>query len=434
MLCRVAAGVCVVGVGIWKLLKTDGFLKQTISRSSSLAGGGAGGNDTKGTPDHYDIVIGLPSYNEADTIRHVVQAVDAGIAKYAPGLRCLIVNSDCLSSDDTAVVFSGTATVNAKEYHTTPVARAGKGAAMKHIFNRVSQTQARYCIVVDTDLYTISPEWVRSFLLALLQGYDFVTPRYARHRYDGTITNHVIYPLMYGLLGQNIRQPIGGDFAFSRRACQACLDATWSPTTYKYGIDIFMTVTAMRNKLSLAEVELSPKIHKPSAPKLHEMVEQVVGTFIQLLTICNEQVHNIDTVTQIHKICTDATDGMKIPSLKVDVPSMVTNAQDYFDANCDVLRRVLTPDVLAMISSGKISQGLGREQWCGLLYSISAQFVKTNNQECLLGIKLGYFLRTIASCKEVEGLSNDRAEQMVQEQAEYFFQNRNDYLKLLSAA
>src|SRR3990170_885046 len=41
-----------------------------------------------------DIVVGIPSYNNARTIGHVVRAVTAGLAKYFPGARAVLVNSD----------------------------------------------------------------------------------------------------------------------------------------------------------------------------------------------------------------------------------------------------------------------------------------------------------------------------------------------------
>jgi hypothetical protein len=40
-----------------------------------------------------DIVIGIPSYNNARTIGHVVRAADAGLLQFFPGRRALIVNS-----------------------------------------------------------------------------------------------------------------------------------------------------------------------------------------------------------------------------------------------------------------------------------------------------------------------------------------------------
>lgn len=48
-----------------------------------------------------DILIGIPSYNNVRTIGHVVRAVMAGIAKYFPKARAVLVNSDGGSTDGT---------------------------------------------------------------------------------------------------------------------------------------------------------------------------------------------------------------------------------------------------------------------------------------------------------------------------------------------
>jgi glycosyltransferase involved in cell wall biosynthesis len=48
-----------------------------------------------------DIVVGIPSYNNARTIGHVVRAVSVGLAKYFPTQRSVIVNSDGGSKDKT---------------------------------------------------------------------------------------------------------------------------------------------------------------------------------------------------------------------------------------------------------------------------------------------------------------------------------------------
>src|SRR4030067_298234 len=48
-----------------------------------------------------DILVGIPSYNNARTIGHVARAVMAGLAKYFPGARAVLVNSDGGSTDGT---------------------------------------------------------------------------------------------------------------------------------------------------------------------------------------------------------------------------------------------------------------------------------------------------------------------------------------------
>ncbi len=68
-------------------------------------------------------------------------------------------------------------------------------------------------VVVDADLKSIRPHWIQALADPILNGYAFVSPSYSRNpiEYDGTITNHICYPPIYGILGRNLRLPIGGD-------------------------------------------------------------------------------------------------------------------------------------------------------------------------------------------------------------------------------
>ena len=50
---------------------------------------------------HADIVVGIPSYNNAGSIAHVLRAVSAGVQKYFPGLTSVVLNSDGGSTDGT---------------------------------------------------------------------------------------------------------------------------------------------------------------------------------------------------------------------------------------------------------------------------------------------------------------------------------------------
>src|SRR6059058_4002706 len=55
-----------------------------------------------------DLLVGIPSYNNADTIGHVVRAVSVGLVKYFSNLRSVVVNSDGGSSDGTPDVVAST--------------------------------------------------------------------------------------------------------------------------------------------------------------------------------------------------------------------------------------------------------------------------------------------------------------------------------------
>lgn len=110
-----------------------------------------------------DILVGIPSYNNARTIGHVVRAVEAGLTKYFPGRRSVLVNSDGGSSDGTtnvvreaSVDFDSILLDHRKggfhklvtPYHGVP----GKGSAFRTVFEIARQLEAKACAVVDSDL------------------------------------------------------------------------------------------------------------------------------------------------------------------------------------------------------------------------------------------------------------------------------------------
>ncbi len=246
-----------------------------------------------------DILVGIPSYNNARSIGHVVRAVQAGLAKYFPDRKTILVNSDGGSADGTMNVVHDTAIDDfhsilvshhvesfskiAIPYHGIP----GKGSAFRTIFEIAKALNVKACAVVDSDLRSITPEWIELLIKPVIRDrYDYVAPLYRRHKYDGTITNSIIYPLTRALYGKNVRQPIGGDFGFSGKLARFYLTKdVWETDVARYGIDIWMTTTAMANDFRICQAFLGAKIHDAKDPgaDLSAMLYQVVGSTFDLM-------------------------------------------------------------------------------------------------------------------------------------------------------
>jgi glucosylglycerate synthase len=246
-----------------------------------------------------DVLVGIPSFNNARTIGHVVRAVQGGLAKYFPDCRALLLNSDGGSRDGTPEVvreesIGSFETILAAHplravhrivtpYHGIP----GKGSALRTVFAAAALTGARACAVVDSDLRSVTPEWVDLLITPVLRhGFDFVAPLYHRHKYDGTITNSIVYPLTRALYGARVRQPIGGDFGFSGRIAEHYLGHdVWSSDVARFGIDIWMTTTAITGAFRVAQSFLGAKIHDAKDPSvdLSDMLVQVTGAVLALM-------------------------------------------------------------------------------------------------------------------------------------------------------
>jgi len=246
-----------------------------------------------------DIVVGIPSFNSARTIGHVVRAVQAGLAKYFPEYKAVIVNSDGGSSDGTMEVVHNTSIGDfgtiLLHHRIEPVLKMafpysgipGKGSAFRAVFEVAQALDAQACVVVDSDLRSITPEWIELLLKPVLDGgFDYVAPLYHRHKFDGTITNSIVYPLTRALYGKQVRQPIGGDFGFSGKLAQFYLTKdVWETDVARFGIDIWMTTTALANGFKVAQSFLGAKIHDAKDPgaDLGNMLYQVVSATFQLM-------------------------------------------------------------------------------------------------------------------------------------------------------
>lgn len=251
------------------------------------------------TVGHADLVVGIPSFNNARTIGRVTSAVNLGLAKYFPQFRAVVINSDGGSSDGTRQQVLSARTDDAQlllldtplpaahllsiPYHGIP----GKGSAFRLVFEMAQRLEAKACAVVDSDLRSITPEWIDLLLRPILvAGYDFVAPNYHRHKYDGTITNSIVYPLTRTLYGRRIRQPIGGEFGLSGRLIQRYLElAEWETDIARFGVDIWLTTVAIAEGFRVCQSYLGAKLHdaKDPAADLSSMLEQVVGSVFSLM-------------------------------------------------------------------------------------------------------------------------------------------------------
>jgi glucosylglycerate synthase len=237
---------------------------------------------------HTDIVIGVPSYSSASSIENVLKIIFKGLKRFYPDRKAFIVISDGGSTDDTREVAR---LVDPKSYNIESIVTIyrglpGKGSGLRAVLEIAAFLKARAIAFFDSDLLSITPEWIKNLLDPVMEGYDFVAPDYNRYKLDGTITNTIAYNLTRALYGQKIRQPIGGDFGISPALVKHYLaQDVWETDIAKFGIDIWMTTSAIVGGFRICQAKLGAKIHghKDPTADLGPMFRQVVGTTFQLM-------------------------------------------------------------------------------------------------------------------------------------------------------
>jgi hypothetical protein len=376
-----------------------------------------------------DILVGIPSFNNAETIGHVVRAVSAGLAKYFPGARAVMVNSDGGSSDGTpeavarAVVDFGAMLISDRQsplhkiitpYHGIP----GKGSAFRTIFEIARRLNAKACAVVDSDLRSIAPEWIELLVRPILQeGYDYVAPYYLRHKYDGTITNGIVYPLTRALYGQRIRQPIGGDFGFSGQLAAHYLDKhVWESDVAQFGIDIWMTTEAVASGARVCQSFLGAKIHNPKDPAadLSTMLMQVMGAMLALM----EEHQAIWPVLEGSQPVTlfGFQYEVGVEPVHVNLDRMVgTFRQGAVDLE-PIWRQMLAPETIEALLPLKNCPPqefrIPDDLWARLIYDVAAAYHRRvlPHEHLLKALTPLYLGRTASFVLETQGLTSAEAE------------------------
>ncbi|HHD10828.1 MAG TPA: glycosyltransferase [Deltaproteobacteria bacterium] len=400
--------------------------------------------------DSADIVVGIASYNNASTITHVVRAVDAGLAKYFPRERCVIINSDGGSTDHTPELVKNTdfdhRTIFLSHplypihrittpYHGIP----GKGSAFRTIFELAKQLNVKACCVVDADLRSITPEWIELLLIPVLkEGYDFVAPFYSRHKYDGSITNSIIYPVTRALYGKKIRQPIGGEFGMSGRLIEHYLSLkdAWDTDVARFGIDIWMTTEAIAGGFNLCQAYLGAKIHDPKDPGVHltDMFVQVVGSLMKL----TERHHDVWKQTKGTEEV--PTFGFKfytgLEPISVNIDRMIELFRLGVDNLKDVWGIFLVEDLVGEIEriarSTRHTFHFPDEVWVRIVYEYMLAFhhKKLSLEHLLKSMVPLYHGRTASFFLEVASLSNDEAEEKVEKLCQEFERQKKYLVEL----
>lgn len=386
--------------------------------------------------EHADILVGIPSYNSQKSIAHVVRMAERGMKEYFPGMRGCVMVADGGSTDDTRE--------ECKEVNPSPwneklitIYRGipGKGSALRAVFEAAQILNVRACIVVDSDLRSITPVWIKNLADPILvSGYDFVAPYYTRYKYDGTITNNIVYYLTRGIFGKRIRQPIGGDFAFSRKVLDDLANQdVWDTDVTRFGVDIWMTITAIVRNYRLCQTRLGAKIHdvKDPAENLGPMFRQVIDTFFELI----EQ--HFDFWQSIHGSVPVDLVGIEPESdvipFSIDTEGLIKHFRSGYENFGSLWKSFLSPDNyreierLYHLPTNEFVCDI--EWWVKTLYECCATFHQweKNRFKLVTALTPLYYGRIASFVNETRAMNNEEVEALIDSQA-IVFENTKHYL------
>jgi len=259
---------------------TDDFLRQLINVGE------------------VDILVGLPTHNNAKTVGPIVQSIQAGILRDFPRERAAIINADGGSRDGTPELVTGISIDDVRrtdnlytlrtlhsistQYASTPAS----GVALRTILSAAELLRAKACVVISPESTNIKPEWLSKLLRPIYnEGFDLVTPTYRRHKFEGLLITNLLYPMIRALYGTRIREPYATEIGFSGRLGGQFLGQNnWDDGTGQAGLELRLTLAAITGGCRICQSFLGGKDHvERRAADLIPALRQTVGTLFSAL-------------------------------------------------------------------------------------------------------------------------------------------------------
>jgi hypothetical protein len=259
---------------------TDDFLRQLINVGE------------------VDILVGLPTHNNAKTIGSIVHTIQSGILRGFPRERAVIINADGGSRDGTPELVTGVSIDDARpasklyalrtlhSVSTKYASSPASGVAFRTILAAAELLRAKACVVMSPESVNIEPEWISKLLRPIYSdGFDLVTPTYRRHKFEGLLITNLLYPMTRALYGLRIREAYSPEFGFSGRFGSHFLaQNTWQDGSDGAGAELRFTLAAITGRYRICQSFLGEKIHiERSAANLVPALRQTAGALFSAL-------------------------------------------------------------------------------------------------------------------------------------------------------
>jgi glucosylglycerate synthase len=259
---------------------TDDFLRQLINVGE------------------VDILVGVPTHNNAKTIGSVVQAIQSGILRAFPRERAVIINADGGSRDGTPELVTGISIDDVRRASNLHALRTlhsistkygnspESGVALRTILAAADLLRAKACVVMSPDSAKIDSEWMAKLVRPVYrEGFDLVTPTYRRHKFEGLLMTNLLYPMIRALYGVRIREAYTPEFAFSGRLGSQFLGQNgWSEGSGRDGVELRLALAAITGGYRVCQSFLGEKEHvERRAADLVPALRQTVGVLFSSL-------------------------------------------------------------------------------------------------------------------------------------------------------
>ena len=332
-----------------------------------------------------DVLVGLPTLNNAATITDVVRAVHVSFTRDFPRLRTVMINSDGGSTDGTPDLVAEARFTEADRVQTSHPLRTlhrvlapyhglpGKHTALRTIFAAAELTQAKAILVIDPGGPSTTPERVTELIAPITRGdVEFLAPRYRRHPRDGVLITQLVRPLVRALYAVGLDEPLGAEFSCSGRFSSHCLEQDiWDHESARFAIDLWLRTEAAAERFPMGQIWRPMATPAGSRTTLRDVVHQVVLAVIESLRAHESFWRNANAISELRSW---GTDPAVIPDVTTwDYQALADQARRDIVEITPLLEDVLDPGLFVGVMDNANGAGprLDDELWVRTVYGFA---------------------------------------------------------------
>jgi glucosylglycerate synthase len=378
-----------------------------------------------------DLAVALLTYNNAETIGGIVESVARGLERHLAGTTAVLLGADAGSTDATLRLVQETSLPVVTIVREAPLAERltvpfhgvpGRSAALKRVLGAAHRVGARGLVVLEADLASPALDWTPRLAQPILEDKaDFVAPVYARHRYEGTITNLLLAPLIRALYGRRVRQPFGGQQALSARLVDHLLIHPQWNWRGSEASDLWMLGTAIADGFNVWETWLGRRTIRSRArtSDLPSMLAQTLGAVFAVMHHHQDlwlEVRGSEPLPELGERVLPAVDPVD-----VDVASMIGGFHRGLRDLVPIWEHTLAPDTLGDVLSLEVVDvaefRFPDDLWARVVYdfALGYHYDVVYRDHLLRSLVPLYLGRTAAFVRQTQGRSAEATDAMLED-------------------
>jgi len=344
----------------------------------------------------FNLIIGIPFYNESESIIPIINAAINGVISYPvkinaaiicagdPAGQCVVdaINERTIHADVPIKAFLMQEGINGKGWSTRAILEIAK-----RLHADVAMLEADLICAEEHQTYGMSPQWITQLLDPIYNdSYSVALASFSYNPMDNPISSLIAGPLFASVYGYRLDDPMSGIWAITADVVEEAteqMNRQWNSRIGGYGIDAFMSCVEITSQQNICRIMLGPKPHKHSTSK-----RDVV--FIDIVTTLFERIKQDESFWRKEPFFLKGLDTYgiyvgKIPSIAYESPtdmlySFKSDFSQYYNLLSAILPEKLTEQLERISEADQPSElAWDHELWARLTYHVLISYCYPGN-------------------------------------------------------